>query len=121
MAENKPEHIDADSIPRSTPAGNPLANTIGVNVSVPEEFNIRMVDATVLGDYEVWLWFSSAMVSLVVGFLVAYCQNTTKTITLVVSIIFFVILVFSLIMAYLKRRKLKRKVRLVKFRASGVE
>ena len=50
---------------------NPFGDALDVTVSIPETLEIKMVDATVLSDYEVWQFISSILGAAVVGFAVA--------------------------------------------------
>src|SRR4051812_29767417 len=67
------EHVDVDQFRGSAPADNPVS-PFNVTVTVPEEINVRMVNASALSDYEMWVFMSSVLSNAVVGFGVAYFQ-----------------------------------------------
>ena len=50
---------------------NPLARNSSISVSVPASLNIRLVDASVLLEYETWSFITSFLITAFVGFLIA--------------------------------------------------
>jgi mannitol-specific phosphotransferase system IIBC component len=56
------------------PTENPLADNFSFDLSVPP-ITVRMVDASALADYEVWLFAASLTSSASLGFLVAFIQS----------------------------------------------
>ena len=64
--------------PEAAPIDNPLGSRFHFKLYVPE-VEVRMVNASVLSDYEVWIFSSSLSFSGVVGFLVAYFQSLKNT------------------------------------------
>ena len=56
-------------------SGNPLAHGFNVTVTIPDQINIRMVDASALSDYELWVFIASGLLSAFFGFLVATIQS----------------------------------------------
>ncbi len=65
----------AEPQPTTGPAsGNPVGKSLNLVVSVPEEITIRMVDASALSDYEMWVFLASILSNAVVGFIVATVQ-----------------------------------------------
>jgi hypothetical protein len=56
------------------PSENPLSDGFAFNLSVPP-VTVRMVDATALADYELWLFAASLMFGSVTGFGVAFIQS----------------------------------------------
>lgn len=59
---------------KSAATGNPLAHGVSVSVTMPGEITIRMVDASALNDYELWVFLASSALSVFSGFLVATIQ-----------------------------------------------
>jgi len=55
------------------PSSNPFA-PFNVTVLVPEKIEIKMVDASALGEYEIWVFFASLLSNGVVGFFIAWRQ-----------------------------------------------
>jgi len=117
--EKNPEHIEIDSKIKSEHSENPLAHYLNVTVSIPETIEIKMVDASVLADYEVWVFISSILGSAVTGFLVAYCQNNQGSL-LAMTIILAILFLISLIMSSVKRCKLKKKSQIVELKATDI-
>ena len=105
---------------RAAHGPNPVANSLSVLVSIPESVQITMVDASVLADYEVWFFLSSVLASAVIGFLVAFFQDTSQTAFGWFSVVLAVLLVTSLAQTFSKRRGLKRASRTVRFSASQI-
>lgn len=115
---DKIEHIEGDSF-KAPPIENPFSKALNVTVSVPESIEIKMVDASVLSDYEVWGLVASILASAFVGFLVAYFQASQSNqapyyyMTITIGVLF----IISVIMAAVKRYKLRKKPKCIKFRA----
>ena len=76
-----------------------------------------MVDATVLADYEIWFLIASVLSSAVVGFLVAFLQDTTKKPLLYMTLVWVVLLALVVWMTISKRRKLQKKSKEITLRA----
>lgn len=96
---------------------NPIGEVFNVMVSIPESLEIKMVNASALSDYEIWIFISSIVSNAVVGFWVAYAQNSEPTkngILFWISIVFTVMLIASVITAFIKRNKLRSKTKNVK-------
>jgi len=109
----------------SIPTENPIGDTFNIVVSVPESVEIRMVNASVLGDYEIWIFIASLLSNAVVGFLVAFIQaldsKSLNTSNIGWSLVVFVILfLIALAMAVFKRVSLRSKGRDIKLRTSSV-
>jgi len=93
---------------------NPLAEHLTVTVSMPDTIQIRMVDARVLEDYEIWFFISSLLFAVVVGFGVPLLQsykapNGVDNMLLANTGVFIVLFGVSLIVALRKRYALKCK------------
>jgi VIT1/CCC1 family predicted Fe2+/Mn2+ transporter len=101
------------------PSDNPLGDALDVTVSIPETLEIRMVDATVLSDYEVWQFISSLIGAAVVGFGVAFFQEVDDMTLLAVTLMFLLLFAIAVRMAYAKRQRLTKKSRSIRLRATG--
>ncbi len=115
--DDLPEHTEVDEFERSEPSENPLTKALDVTISIPETIEIRMVDASVLADYEVWFFISSVLASATVGFFVAFLQNNA-TYLLATSLVFFILLIVSIVMTSFKRHELRKKSKEVKLKAT---
>lgn len=116
--ENSRKHEDLVEQKSSQPAsGNPFAHASNITVSVPETVEVKLVDASVLADYEVWSLVTSIVGSAVIGFLVAYFQAdvTVKGIYGAVTLVFGILMVLSGGMAYFKRRALSKNSKKISF------
>ncbi len=96
---------------------NPLAGGLNVSVSIPETIEIRMVDASALADYEMWFFISSILANAVVGFGVAYFQDTTKQFLFYNTLVFLVLFLASAFFAFFKRYKLREGSKAIKLKA----
>ena len=66
--------------PISNSVSNPLANQFNVVVSVPQAVNVKLVDASLLSEFEIWMYLSSVLLNISTGFWVSYTQNTVDTV-----------------------------------------
>lgn len=101
------------------PSPNPFAHAASISVSVPETVEIKLVDASVLADYEVWILITSILSSAVVGFGVATIQAQGQPIQgtlLWVTIVSGALMLVAGVMAFVKRRKLTARTKRLKFR-----
>ncbi|WP_422450691.1 hypothetical protein [Endozoicomonas sp. ALB091] len=70
---NENKHDDLTDRQSSLPnSSNPLASASNITVTVPESVGVKLVDASTLGDYEIWSLLTSILSSAVVGFFVAF-------------------------------------------------
>lgn len=99
-------------------ATNPFASSASISVSVPESIEIRLVDASVLADYEIWVFLTSVLWGAVIGFLVALVQAPAgdKSRFTAITVVFAVCMILCVGMAIHKRRKLAGKSRRVRFK-----
>lgn len=107
--------------PNSVP--NPVADGMSIVVSIPETIDIRMVDAALFSDFELWSYIASITSSVSVGFWVSYVQNAdlaTDKILLWVSICFTILFAFSTIVAMMKRARVKAKSKKIRLRATAM-
>lgn len=119
-----PKHDEAEAFAQSPPSDNPSGDPFNVIVSVPEAIQIKMVDASALADYEVWIFIASIISNAVVGFLVAYSQaidaksasSTYVGWTVVIFVVLFVIATFN---AFRKRSSMQKKGRDIKLKTTS--
>ncbi len=117
-------HDEAESFSKSPPADNPVADSFNIVVSVPESIQIKMVDASALADYEIWIFISSILSNAVVGFLVAYFQavdskSSSATYVGWTDAVFALLFVAATLTAVLKRTSLRKKGRDIRLKTSG--
>ena len=100
------------------PTANPFAHSSSITVSVPESVEVKLVDASALADYEVWVLLTSILSSAVTGFLVAIIQAVAdyKSQYVAITMVFAILMFICALMAIMKRRKLSSKARRVRFR-----
>lgn len=119
-----PHHDEADSFSQSPASENPSTDPFNVIVSVPEAIKIKMVDASALADYEIWVFIASIVSNAVVGFLVAYSQaldakSPSAPYVGWTVVIFFALFVISTITAFRKRSSLQKKGREIKLKTTS--
>jgi len=119
-----PKHDDAATFPQSPPSENPSGDPFNIIVSVPEAIQIKMVDASALADYEVWIFIASIISNAVVGFLVAYSQavdtnSASATYVGWTLIVFVVLFMVATLMAFGKRHSMQKKGRDIKLRTTS--
>ncbi|QVL18531.1 hypothetical protein KH389_24695 [Pseudomonas qingdaonensis] len=118
-------HADPSTIAPSAPTQNPnTSEAFNVVVSIPDNIQIRMVDASALGDYEVWVFIASIVSNFVIGFLISYIQeakagSASATYVLWNTIAFSILLAISLGVAIFKRIALRKKGRQISLKTSG--
>lgn len=118
--EEVPRQVEVAEGPNERGAPNPLAEGLNVMISVPETLQIRMVEASVLGDYEVWLLIASILASAVVGFVVAFAQDTKDTSLLLTALVFAALFLTAFVTALVKRHRLRAKSRSIQLQATEV-
>jgi hypothetical protein len=120
----EPTHDDVDSFEGSPATENPVSDSFNIVVSVPEQINIKMVDASTLADYEVWIFIASILSNAVVGFLVAYSQaidakSSSTSYIGWTAIVFIALLILAIGTALWKRTQLRKKSRDIKLKTSS--
>lgn len=100
----------------SPPSPNPLAGSTNVAVSLPETVEVKLVDASVLQDYEIWSLATSILSSATVAFFVAYAQTPANQHLLYTGLVFLALMIVTGIAALTKRVKLAKKSRRIRFR-----
>ena len=121
---NPVRHDEVDAYTRSPSADNPVSDSFNIVVSVPESIQIKMVDASALADYEIWVFIASLLSNAVVGFLVAYFQaidskSVSATYIGWTTMMFTALFVLATATAIYKRTFLKRKGRDIRLKTSG--
>lgn len=121
MENNAPPRDQADLVEhpsRAAPSPNPFAQSANVMISVPETVEVRLVDASVLGDYEIWFFVASLLASAVVGFLVAFLQAEPAAANqlLATSLMFGALFLIAGGMTLYKRGKLHTRVKRLRFK-----
>lgn len=89
-------------------AQNPIGDELAVEVSIPKKIEIKMVDASSLGDYEVWVFIASLICNFLVGFVVATFSagESSQGAFIAFDILCLILLGLSIFMAIRKRRKM---------------
>jgi len=102
---------------------NPLADAFNIMVSIPDKLEIKMVNASILSDYEVWIFISSLISNGAIGFWVSYATNTNTAIDKFLfwnSILLTILLFVALFVALRKRYQLNKKSKDIKLKTSSV-
>jgi hypothetical protein len=99
------------------PTANPFAQSASITLSVPDSVEVKLVDASALADYEVWIFLTSILSSSVTGFLVAIVQasDSDRGRYVAITFVFGLLAVVCGYMAFSKRHKLTSKARRVRF------
>jgi hypothetical protein len=119
--ENGTEAAQDDLVaqtPKAKPSSNPFAHAASISVSVPETVEVKLVDASALADYEVWVLLTSILSSVAAGFIVAAIQSPGKPElpTLVAtSIVWVVLTLICALTAKSKRSRISAKAKRLKF------
>ena len=79
-----------------------------LNLSVPREIDVSLVNASVLSDYEAWIFIASLLANAVVGFFVAALTNKDRLL-MTIGFVFFVLCVTAIRMAFSKRRQMRSR------------
>lgn len=96
---------------------NPIGKELRVEVSMPEKFDIKMVDASTLSDYELWLFIASLICNFLVGFVVATISNAddnTRGLYIGIDIMLGVFFIISVILVIVKRKKMSFETKTIK-------
>ena len=86
---------------------NPIGEELRVEVTIPKKIEIKMVDASSLNDYEVWIFIASIVCNFLVGFIVAtITASGDNTIGLFVAgdVLFGILFGISIYMVIRKRK-----------------
>jgi hypothetical protein len=93
-----------------------LESDLTVSLSVPRNLHVPLVNASVLSDYEAWLFIASVLANAVVGFLVAGLTNNDISL-LLITLMFSILFVIAITMAFSKRRQLRNKTKRLTLRS----
>lgn len=113
---------------------NPAGNGFRVELSMPKKFEIKMVNASSMNDYELWGIITSVLCNFVVGFFVAAITYTkecvdnkvlpsseqVQNLLWVVSAIFLVFTILSIMMTLKKRNTIKKDTKKVQYEAKMI-
>lgn len=103
---------------------NPIGDAFNIMVSIPDKLEIKMVNASILSDYEVWVFLSSLLSNGAIGFWVSYATNTNNNASGILfwnSVLFTVLFFVALFVALRKRYQLNKKSKDIKLKTSSVE
>ena len=106
------EHIDADDYKDSELGEDPNDDTFNITVSIPETVEIKMVKASTLSDYEVWIFIASILSNAFIGFWTAYFTNTDpykEGSLFFSSVVFTALFAITCMVAFKKRGQLQKK------------
>lgn len=106
------KHVTSENVGHANIGNNPIADALNITVSIPESVDIKMVNASALTDFEIWIYISSLLSNAVIGFWVSYAQNTviaTNKLLCWISIVFSLLFLISIFVAFMKRRELSKK------------
>ena len=98
--------------PISNSVSNPLANQFNVVVSVPQAVNVKLVDASLLSEFEILMYLSSVLLNISTGFWVSYTQNTVDTVDKILlwtALCFTGLFLLTITVAINKRIKMNKK------------
>ena len=100
------------------PTANPFAQSANITLSIPETVEVKLVDASVLADYEIWILLTSILSSAVTGFVVAIVQAPTNDQGRYIAnaVIFSLLMLGAALMGHYKRKKLGKNARKIRFR-----
>ncbi|MCB0539549.1 MAG: hypothetical protein H6576_05920 [Lewinellaceae bacterium] len=124
MSENLDNKTPKENKPKPGTESNPIGDAFDIMVSIPDRLEIKMVNASILSDYEVWIFISSLISNAVIGFWVAYATNTNVNASSILfwnSIVFTILFMITLIVALSKRYTLSKKSKSIKLKTSKVE
>lgn len=88
-------------------SSNPLGEELIVDVSIPKQIKISMVDASVLDDYKALSYITGFSSNVFSGFVVALCTNSNSELTKILWAIVIVFFLITLYLGYLTYQKSK--------------
>lgn len=123
MTENLDHKSPKENKPKPGTEANPLGDAFDIMVSIPDKLEIKMVNASILSDYEVWVFISSILSNAAIGFWVAYATSLSdaKIMLFWNAIVFTVLFLVTLFVALSKRFTLSKKSKSIKLKTSKVE
>lgn len=102
---------------KKPPGVNPFAQSASITLSVPDSVEVKLVDASALADYEVWVFLTSILASAVTGFLVAIvdASDAERGSHVAIAVVFLILALVCAFMAFTKRSKLGSNTKRVRF------
>jgi hypothetical protein len=97
-------------------SGNNPETGLTVSLSIPKSIDVPLVNASVLSDYEAWIFVASVLANAVVGFLVAGLPNKDGSL-LAITLMFSILFVVAIMMAFSKRRQMRKKTKRLTLRS----
>lgn len=130
MSENNieslsaPKHDEVESFKGSPSSDNPAEDPFNVVISVPEIIHVKMVDASALSDYEVWIFIASVISNAAVGFSVALYQaidskSSTVSYACWTAAMFWLLFAISAGTAFRKRSSMQKKGKDIKLKTTS--
>ncbi|MFY0483471.1 hypothetical protein ACI6PS_12780 [Flavobacterium sp. PLA-1-15] len=95
----------------SNSVGNPLGNNLNVVVTVPHTVKVKLVDASLLNEFEVWMYFSGILLNAVTGFWVSYVQNTVRETD---KVLWWISLILTILFAFTSGVAINRRIKMNK-------
>ena len=80
-----------------------------VALTVPRTIDVSLVNASVLADYEAWIFLASLLANAVVGFFVAALSSKDRSLA-AIAVIFSILCAVAIKMAFSKRRQIRSKI-----------
>ena len=77
-----------------------------LRLSVPRKIDVALVNASVLSDYEAWIFIASLLANAVVGFFVAAVTNKDGLLA-TIGVVFSILCATAIKMAFYKRRQIR--------------
>lgn len=119
-----PQHVESEQFSKSPAADNPAQEPFNIVVTVPAAIQVRMVDASALADYEIWVFIASILSNAAVGYLVAYFQaldakSPSTTYIGWTAVVFIVLFIATTFTAFTKRASLRKKGRDIQLKTTG--
>lgn len=120
--------------PEEFAGANPMGRDLQVELSMPEKFEIKMVNASALNDYEIWSFISSFMLNFLVGFGIAaitynketYAGNVVpssqfaQNLLWIITVIFLFFSIASICYTLRKRHSMKNNIKTFKYIANAL-
>ena len=95
---------------------NPIVRNLDISISLPKNIEIKMVNASTLNDYEMFMIATTILISSFVGFFVAFIQNTAQMQLLYFSLVLLVLSFISTTIMLKKRKQMTEKTRVIKLK-----
>lgn len=116
--------FEAEQFAKSPAADNPAQEPFNIVVTVPAAIQVKMVDASALADYEIWVFIASILSNAAVGYLVAYFQavdakSSSTTYIGWTAFVFIILFAVTTITAFRKRASLSKKGRDIQLKTSS--